>query len=137
MRSKRLEGAAVKRRKGCRSLPEELLRRLLEIGNARVIDGCVPVDLDASIDIPRPDFHFGRHGVERHLDQPSYQRIAHDRAIRVPNTEAHAPDELELRFDNAALELLLQREELGIETDGLAATLFFLGPGTPLRGRGR
>ena len=56
------------------------------------------------------------------------------RAIGVPDAEAHAPDELELRFDNAALELLLQREELGVEADGPAATFFFLGPGAPLRG---
>lgn len=83
---------------------------------------------------PSAGFHFGCLRVKRQLDQPSYQRIAHDRTIRVPNTEPHAPDELELRFDNAALELLLQREELGIEADGAAATLFFLGPGTPSRG---
>lgn len=38
-----------------------------------------------------------------------------------------------MRFNNAALELLLQREELGIEADGPATTLFFLGPGTPPR----
>ena len=53
--------------------------------------------------------------------------------LRVPDADAHAPDELELRFDNTALELLLQREELGVKADGLAAKLLFLGPGTPLR----
>ena len=110
----RLEGAAVKRRKGCGSLREEFLCRLLQIGNARVIEGCVPIDLDAGIGITRPDFHFGRHGVERHFDQPSDQRVARDHAVRVPNAEAHAPDQLDLCFDNVALELLLEREELRI-----------------------
>ena len=129
----RLEGAAVKRRKGCRRLSEELFRRFLQVGNARVVDGRVPVDFNASIDIPRSDFHFGRHRVERHFGQPSYQRIAHGSAIGVPDAEAHAPDELELRFDNAALELLLEREELGVKADGLAAEFLFLGPGAPLR----
>jgi len=55
-------------------------------------------------------------------------------AITVPNAEAHAPNELDLRFDNAALELLLQREEMGIKADSPAATLFLLCPGTPLSG---
>ena len=38
-----------------------------------------------------------------------------------------------MRFDNAALELLLQREELRVKADGLAPKLLFLGPGPPSR----
>ena len=129
----RLERAAVERRKCCRRLPEKLLRRFLQVGNAGVIDGCVPVDLDAGIDITGPDFHFGRLGVERYLDQPSHHWVANKLAIGVPDAEAHAPDKFELRFDNAALELLLQREELGVKADGLAAKPLFLGPGAPRR----
>ena len=129
----RLEGAAVERRKGRGSLTEKLLRRFLKVGNARIVDGCVPVDLDASIDISRSDFDLGRHRVERHFGQPSYQRIAHSGTIGVPDAEPHSPDELELRLDNAALERLLEREELGVKADGLAAEFLFLGPWTPLR----
>jgi len=77
--------------------------------------------------------HFGRLGVERHFNQPSYHWIAHCSAIEVPDADAYTPDELYLRFDNTALELLLQREELGVKADGLAAKILFLGPGVPPR----
>src|SRR5439155_22996818 len=119
--------------KGCRSLPEELLCRFLQVGNAGIVDRGVPVNFKAGVNVARLDFHFGRLGVERHLNQPSYHWIGQCGAIGVPDADPYAPDEPELRFDNTALELLLQREELGVKADGPAAKLLLLRPGAPLR----
>ena len=129
---KRLEGASIKRREGRRILPLEiLLGSVLQVSDAGVVDGCVPIDLNARIYIPRPDLNLRCFRIKRHLDKLSDDRVLDKPTIVSPHPDAGAKHKLKLRFDDAAFELLFQREELRIDPYRLASRSFHYRPRLP------
>ena len=51
----------------------------------------------------------------------------------LPDADAHAPDDLELSFDDATLKTLFEREELRVKANGPATKSLFPRPRAPLR----
>ena len=127
----RLERAAVKRRKGCRRLTEELLGGLLYLGQPGVVRRRVPVHFKPRVDVARPNLDGLGLGVERELDSSRNQRVRNAAVLARPDAHATAPRHFKLGLDDAALQLLLEREELTVQANGPASTFFLFGPWTP------